>query len=270
MNKIKTISFVLIVAVLLIALSVFALAVPEGATVTPGAESRYESSGSPGQDTGAYAGNITELTVNSVGVTPSWQGYYGDVTGVFTLGDASDNIMYNWTTSTPSGEIFASSNNSVTWANIQCLNLTANGTYINEDGNPGTINQAGVNYTILENEFNINKTAGDGVNETFGNGSQPQGEGLTHDAFIVGSTSFGAGTCYSTHLFADSQSPEDGAFQQILLYEPSTQSVVFTTIINQDELGFDGSNHDFQMIVLEDGHEGDTSTDTYYFWAELE
>ena len=42
------------------------------------------------------------------------------------------------------------------------------------------------------------------------------------------------------------------------------------TILDEDEPGFDDNPHDFQMIVLEDGHGTDTATDTYYFWVELE
>ena len=59
-------------------------------------------------------------------------------------------------------------------------------------------------------------------------------------------------------------------FEEALLYEPNSQSVIFTSIIDEDVLGFDGRTHDFEMIVLEDGRGTDTATTTYYFYVELE
>jgi hypothetical protein len=39
-----------------------------------------------------------------------------------------------------------------------------------------------------------------------------------------------------------------------------------------DEIGFDGYEHDFQMLVLEDGHAGasELTPTLYYFWVELQ
>lgn len=271
MNRVNRI--LLISVLLVVLLSAFAIAAePFGATVTPTTPSDRGSADAAGSDTNAIAGNITNMDVSGFTITQSWQGYFGNVTGVITLEDSAGNVMYNWSESSPEGEIFASTNSSITWNYIQCFNLNAAGTYADDTGNAGGTSQFGTNMTILENEFNIVFDDKDGVNETFNvNGTQPQGENLIHDQFVVNSLLFTPGECgAATHLFADSNSSEDSAFQEVLLYEPTTYSVVFMSILDEDEWGFDDDQHDFQMIVLEDGHGTDTSVDTYYFWVELE
>lgn len=269
-NRILSISVLLVVLIVLLSVSVVALE-PFGATVSPTTPSDRGTVDDPDQDDNAIAGNITEMDVSGFSITQSWQGYFGNVTGVITLEDSGGNVMYNWSESSPEGEIFASTNDTLEWNYIQCFNLTADGSYQNDNGNAGATSLFGTNMAILEEEFNISWDDADGVNETFQlDGSQEAGEGLTHHRFWVNNLEFAEGECLSTHLFADSKSSEDDAFQEVLLYEPSTFSVVFTTILDEDEPGFDDRLHDFQMIVLENGHGEDTGVTTYYFWVELE
>lgn len=271
MNRVNRVFLISVLLVVLLSVSVIALE-PFGATVNPVSPSDSATVDNAGNDPNAIAGNITSITVSGFSVTQSWQGYFGNVTGVITLEDNGGNVMYNWSESSPEGEIFASTNSSLEWNYIQCFNLTAAGTYASDTGNAGATSQFGTNMTILEDEFNIAFDDRDGVNETFNyNGTQPQGEALIHDEFVVNSLLFTPGECgAATHLFADTNSSEDSSFQEVILYEPSTSSVVFMSILDEDELGFDDDPHDFQMMVLEDGHGTDTNTDTYYFWVELE
>jgi hypothetical protein len=270
MNRVNRILIISVLLVVLLSVSVYA-AVPFGATVTPTVPSQSGTADGSGNDPNAIAGNITDMDVTGYTVTQAWQGYYGNVTGVITLEDTSGDVMYNWTESSPEGEIFASTNSTLNWNYIQCFNLSSVGDYSDDTGNAGGVSQYGTNTTILEAEFNITYNDADGVNETFNNGTQPQGENLVHDQFIVNSLLFTPGECNATtHLFSNSQSSEDGKFQEILMYEPSTTSVVFAAILDNNEPGFDGDPHDFQMIVLESGHGTDTNVRTYYFWVELE
>ena len=269
MNRVNRILLISVLLVVLLSAFAYALS-PFGATVTIGAnETATEDTA---QSAPAIAGNISVLTVSAFTVTQAWQGYKGTVTGVITLEDTSGDVLYNWSEASPEGEIFASTNSSLIWPNIQCFNLTADGSYGDDTGNAGGTSKFGTNMTILEGEFNVTYDDSDGVNETFNvNGTQPQGEGLIHDLFYVNNLLFTPGECgAATHLFADSQSGEDSAFQEVLMYEPTTKSVVYATILDEDEAGFDGGSYDFQMIVLEDGHKIDTSISTYYFWVELE
>ncbi|MGY4884299.1 MAG: hypothetical protein ACP5NZ_01845 [Nanobdellota archaeon] len=203
----------------------------------------------------AIAGNVTELSVTGYSITQSWQGYFGNVSGTIQLADNSDNVMYNWSLASPEGEIYASTNDSLTWATIKCL-----------------ADEKGANFENLEAEFGIASDDVDGVNETFSlTGTHENGFGLVHDLFYTNNIEFSAGECNSTHIFAASQNATDSTFQEVLLYEPTTSSVVFTSILDEESpLGFDGNAHDFEMLVLENGHLIDTSTTTYYFWVELE
>jgi hypothetical protein len=63
---------------------------------------------------------------------------------------------------------------------------------------------------------------------------------------------------------------QQGHFEEVLLYEPSSTSVVFTSLIEDNLLGFDQRTHDFEMMVLENGHKTDVSPTPYYFFVELE
>jgi len=213
----------------------------------------------------AVAGNVTELNIEGFTTTQSWQGYFGNVTGTIQLADSGSKVLYNWSLASPEGEIYASTNNSISWANIQCFNFTADGTLADDSAQRGATSYYGTNLTQLESTFNIASDDVDGVNETF----TLSGAG-THDLFYTNSLEFSEGECMSTRVFSDAGSGENNKFEEVLLYDPDTQSVVFAAILDEDILGYDGASHDFEMLVLEDGHNSDTSTTPYYFYVELQ
>lgn len=242
----------------------FALAVePFGATVTPASPSNRSMPDDP-QGIPAVAGNVTELSIFGYSITQSWQGYFGNVTGTVMLADSSDNVMYNWSLASPEGEIYASVNNSIIWNYIQCFNFTSDGTYEDDTTSAGATSLHGTNLTILENMYGITSDDVDGVNETF----TLLGSG--HNTFYTNNFQFSEGECRNTQVFSNSGSGEDNKFEEVLLYEPTTSSVIFTSLLNENILGFDSNPHDFEMLVLEDGHLADTSITTYYFYVELE
>ena len=209
----------------------------------------------------AQAGNVTELTISGYSVTQSWQGYFGNITGTIQLADANDNSLYNWTLASPQGEIYASLNNTISWNNVQCFNFTANGTGGSGGEVSGATNLGGINLTTLEAQFNIGEDDVDGVNETFY---------LTdHDEFYTSNLHFSANECRSTRVYGNG-GPADQQFEEVLLYEYSTGSFIFTALLEEDLQGFDSAAHDFEMLVLEDGHGTDTASSSYYFYVELE
>ena len=59
-------------------------------------------------------------------------------------------------------------------------------------------------------------------------------------------------------------------FEETILYEATSGSVIFTTILDENVLGFDNAYHDFEMLVLENGHGINSGTTPYYFFLELE
>lgn len=70
------------------------LAAPSGASISVISSERTPSGDA--SNVSAIAGNITEIEifVGSSG-SQTWQGYYGNVSGGLSLGDASNNILYN-------------------------------------------------------------------------------------------------------------------------------------------------------------------------------
>jgi hypothetical protein len=236
---------------------------PFGANVTQGSSVRGIPD--PAQGIPAMAGNVTEITISGFSTTQSWQGYFGNVSGTIQLADSSDNVMYNWSLASPKGEVYASTNNSIIWNYVQCLNFTADGTYNPLDiNNAGGTSKYGTNLTILEDMFGIETDDVDGVDETF----NLLGSG--HNTFYTNNLEFSAGECRNTQVFSNLGHGEDNKFEEVLLYEPTTASVIFTSLLNQDAFGFDNNTHDFEMLVLENGHETDTAPTTYYFYVELE
>ena len=219
----------------------FVLASPNGAgTVAQVSSSNGPSAGTPANHS-AIAGNVTELTISGNSITQSWQGYFGNISGAIQLSDASGNPMYNWSLASPQGEVFASTSNSVSWESIECFNWTANG-------------------TALETSYNINDSV-DGVNETFSVANN-------HVEFTVGTITLDANTCMSADIFDSTGASVNGNFEEVLLSD--TTNTVFASLLEEDLSGFNNISHDFQMLVLEDGHSGDTNTETYFFYIELE
>jgi len=218
----------------------FVTAVPNGANITE--ESSSSATAASPENHSAIAGNITELTIQGDSITQSWQGYFGNVSGAIELANSAGNVMYNWSLASPQGEVYASNASSITWAGIECFNWTSNG-------------------TVVEGSYNIAAGDEDGLNETFSDSN-------AHAAFNTGTTSFSDGDCMTAFIFDSTQSATDDNFEEVLLSDG--KNTVFAALLEQDTLGFDNNPHDFEMLVLEDGHSGDSSAETYFFYIELE
>jgi hypothetical protein len=242
-------------------------AAPSGAAVTKGASSTAAAE-SAGSDN-ANAGNVTELTITGHTTTQSWQGYFGNVTGVVQLADGSNKVLYNWSVASPRGEVYASTNQTIYWGNIQCFNFTATGTHANEAALGGTTSNYGTNQLQLQAQYGISNNVTDydvdAVNETF----YLIGPG-THQLFYTANKRFSEGQCQNTRVFDATGKGVATNFEEVLQYEPTTTSVIFTSILNRDVPGFDSRTHDFEMLVLDNGHGTDVSTTTYYFFVELQ
>ncbi|MFH1801874.1 MAG: hypothetical protein ABH864_00310 [archaeon] len=253
---------VLVAGFLFLATDVLAVQ-PNGVSTISEIRSESASNDSAGNDT-AIAGNITELSITAYSTTQAWQGYIGNISGAIRLADASGDVFYNWSSASPSGEIYASTNVTVQWTNIQCFNYTANGSFISTGETAGGTSLYGMNLTQLEAEYGINSNDADGVDATFTDAN-------SHAEFFTAGKQFTAGECVSTDVFDSNGIGTDGNFEEVILYEPTTTSVIFTSLIESGSVdGFDNQDYDFEMLVLEDGHGTDTDTTTYYFFVELE
>jgi hypothetical protein len=259
-------------ALVLVAVEILPLAssalVPFGANVTEFSTSIPIADNATYHD--ALAGNVTGINVMGYTTTETWQGYFGNVSGTIQLADSNDYVMYNWTQISPRGEIYASTNSTITWTNVMCFNYTAIASGAAETGigtsGPGGTEAFGTNLTGLEAQYGINSSDVDGVNETFNfGGGLPGG----HHLFYTASRLFTEGECPTTQVYANT-GPVAAKFTEVLLYEPVTTSVIFTSLLENDMIGFDTATHDFELMVLDNGHGTDTSTTRYYFFVEIE
>ena len=93
--------------------------------------------------------------------------------------------------------------------------------------------------------------------------------------FYTNNLQFETGECLSTTIFSHTGEAINNTFEEVLLYEPDSEAVIFAAILDEEDVsGFDGDGtnefHDFEMLVLEDGHGTDRDERTYYFYVELE
>ena len=233
--KILGILFVLVLAVFT------AVAVPNGpSNINVLGSSRFPVASA--SNTSAMAGNVTELNFQSNTVTNTWQGYYGNVSGSIKLGDSNNNTLYDWTAASPNGEIYATKASATpTWASIACANPTQ---IIAEDTSIGA-----------DPSFDQ-----DSANKTFANVT-------SFNQFYVGNVNINTSQdCYAVQLNNASNVPSNN-FQEVLLHDGS--SLIYTSVLTQDANGFDNRTHDFEMIVGENGHNGDSTATPYYFYVEL-
>jgi hypothetical protein len=210
---------------------------PNGANVTV-ISSERASSDNP-ENTTAYAGNITSVDISGRSTTQSWQGYFGNVTGTIQLEGANGSVFYNWSASSPSGEVYATRAQEINFATIACASQQ---TIINEESFIGQ-----------------NSNDSDSVTNTFNSNLHPE--------FFVGKNQISANSCNATNIFGPS-GEQSTSFFEVLLAD-GAQNIVYTSILEQDTPGFNSRPHDFQMIVGENGHGTDTETTSYYFYVEL-
>lgn len=260
-NRVILLSIIFVCLVFLVLSLSSVIAVPFGAGTVTEENNTWAPADVPDSHD-AFAGNVTELIISGYSTTNTWQGYYGNVTGVIQLADSADNVMYNWSDTNPEGEVYASTNDSIDWYYIQCFNHTADGTYGDDTAQAGATSLYGMNHTQLQENFNIELDDPDAVNNSFAFNVTEE----SHPLFYTNSFQFDAGECMSIELY---NSTGVGDFYEILMYEPTGQSVIFNSILKRDANGFDNRLHDFEMLVLDDAHGIDLAPTTYYFYIEL-
>jgi hypothetical protein len=225
---------------------------PIGASVEDVNYSNMNASNYIPDSTYAIAGNLSEIYINGSSATKSWHGFFGNITGVLVLEDAQNYTMYTWNSAEPQGEIYASVNNSINWATVECFNYSSQ----NDQ---------------WESFYNITTNDVDGINETF--------KFNDHPMFWVGTITISAATCNNTYTYRD-DAPQYVDFVEVLLTDNASNPsapLIFTTIIENDldgnetdNSGYNGIPYDFQLMVAEDGQAGNDLATLYYFWVEIE
>jgi hypothetical protein len=186
-------------------------------------------------------GYISTVTIWSYAQDPRWKGMVGSVVGKFVLADQSGSKLFDWTLPTLTGRVYATRNSSSPlWSNVNCSNLT----FLNEEN---------VLISHTSPDDNLNMTFNYAVN-------------ATHNGFNVGARTIAANTCPTLNTYVNSN-PQDNQFEEMALYDGT--NTFYSTIINSNQTGFDGSKYDFQMIVPENGGQTFTGSTAYYLYVEL-
>ncbi|HIH23979.1 TPA: hypothetical protein HA251_03000 [Candidatus Woesearchaeota archaeon] len=185
-------------------------------------------------------GSFTTMLLNATTQTMRWKAYVGNVTGTFKLQDASNFTLYDWAITTVAGEIYASRNNTINWADIRCA----------------------VNSTLgaEQTQLNITTSKDDSINRTF--------NASVHRSFYVGTKLITNSSCRAIATFVNGTrqtASESASFQEVLLDD--TQRIVYTTLLENKARGYNNQSFDFQMIVAES--DINPTPSPYYFWAEL-
>jgi hypothetical protein len=229
-QNVKTILTAMVLTVFLLQI-VMAAPDPMGATLTPGNSSRGTNPAAT--QVSAQAGNVSQLNIDQTRITDIWQGFFGNVSGQIVLEDSGGHNFYDWTSTTTTGEVYASRNTVSSWATINCTNSTQ--------------------WQTEETALHIPAAATDGINETYSS--------TAHTAFDVGTRTMSG--CRSTRPY--NNLGVAGAFWNVMLNSDGT-NVVYTSLIADNQDAFDGSKVDFEVLVPTDKS---TGTAQYYFYVEL-
>jgi hypothetical protein len=246
--------FVLIVALAFLAAfaaSVFAQTIPLAPeTLTVVQTETSNTALYPAISVDAEAGNLTELYIYGETQTIAWQGFYGNVSGTIVLEDAQGNTFYDWSAAEPQGEVYASVNQSITWTTIACAPTLTDISYLN----------------TWQSLYGMNYTDYDTINKTYN---------LTdHAPFWTGYTTLD--NCPTAYTYVNSAA-QYLEFPSVLLTSDASSTLIFTAILEDKdegerdgEVGFDGGDYDFQLLVGEDGSGGNNVVTPYFFWVELQ
>ncbi len=235
----------LLIVLFIIAATLFFItevyAAPSSPQITYVSNSTYTSS-STNRSMDAK-GTITVVTMTLNQQDYKWKAYVGNVTGTLALDDANAQSIYDWSLTSITGEVYVSRASSVTWANVSC-----------------------VNQTVIDNEqtaVGMSSSARDNINSTF--------NFTIHRSFLVGTKNITESSCRSTATYVSDAAQAmsvNAFFQEILMKDDLSGSLIYTTLLEQNQASYNGNNvFDFQLIVAE--NESSSIPNNYYFYVEL-
>jgi hypothetical protein len=242
--KTKTIQHMLVLAVFLVIAIASVFALPSGPSIVnmiknetkSGAGTMVNGSGGTGSTAGGY---IFVMNMSASTQNVRWKAYVGNVTGKLVLEDASSSVIYDWSLSTITGEIYATRASSTpTWSSVVCANRSHIGS---------------------EEEVMQHTNQNDNITTTFWKQAD-------HPAFSVGTSDISANTCNTTNTYVNNAS-DSAEFDEMILYDGT--NTIYTTILESDQTGYSGQPYDFQILIPENGSSAWDSSTAYYFYVEL-
>ncbi|MCD4771309.1 hypothetical protein K8R30_02730 [archaeon] len=222
----------------LIFLSTLAIAIPTGpSAITHVSNTTGIATG--GQMVNISGGYISKFNITATSQNPHWKAFVGQLEGKFTLDDSTGSTIYDWTMSTVTGEVYATrASATIEWTTIGCANAAQ----------------------ITAEDVAMEQTGEDNITSTFTPASNAE-------TFLVAGTTITTNTCSATNTYVNNVT--DTKFEEVILYDSTNTDIVFATVLEADEQGYDGATYDFQMIVPENGNETNTGTTAYYIYVEL-
>lgn len=222
----------------LLILTTSVIAVPTGPTsiVVENDTTKQTTDGLMVNISGGY---IAKLNISASVQNPNWKAFIGDISGSFTLDDASGSTIYNWSAGAADGEIYATrQSGSVQWTTITCA----------------TAGEITVEELALEHD------GSDNITSTFSAGSN-------QNIYTIGSNpQITATQCYALNTFVSSN-PQATDFEEIILHDES--NIIYVTQIEAGgKTGYDGGDYDFQMLIPENASAGSAQI-PYYVYVEL-
>lgn len=223
-------------------------AVPDGVTIVHVSNSTKSPNSAEFLNTSG--GTISIVNLNGTTQNSKWKAFAGNITGLFTLEDASGAAIYQWETAEVNGEVYATrSSGTINWSGIAC---------------------ASVNATEIENKL-VNHTGNidDNITATF--------DDTTHQSFLVGTVPIGSNDCLTLNTYVNGTS-QDSDFEQMILYDRGSGyvdeshvfgNILYVSVIEDDVWGFNNQTYDFQMIVPDNGNDSTATPIPYYFYVEL-
>jgi hypothetical protein len=237
---VKGLLTILLLFILLISIVPNAVAIPVGPNVTYNSTSNATLR--PAVAITTFGGSFTTLLLNTTGQTYRWKAYVGNITGKLTLADATNKSIFDWSVTSVTGEVYATrSTTALDWSTISCADNT-----------------------LINNEdifMNMSLNGPDTINKTFNTS--------IHKSFYVGSTRIANSSCraIATYINGTSQSSSENALFQEILLKDGSSNLVYTTLVNSSNIGYNNNMYDFQMILAENEYQATPTT--YYLYVEL-
>jgi hypothetical protein len=195
-------------------------------------------------------GRIGTFDINATIQNPRWKAFIGNVTGRFTLTDPEGATVFDWTISSITGRIYATANSTaLSWGSINCSNVTS-------------LEWENVKFNHTRADDNITVTFNATINSTDDNLTVSG----SHNPFYVGNRYMPASTCPTLNTY-ESSNPQDTDFEEVALYDGG--NMIYATLLEDNEPGYNGYKYDFQMIVPEIGLSDFGGATAYYIYVEI-
>jgi len=204
-------------------------AVPGGATVTGSVT--YEQYTTSPSSINVYAGNITEANITAEQSTYHWAGIYGNASGYLVLGDSNGYKMYRW--AAQAKYVYFDDDSIINWGNF---------------GNTSCAQ--------IETQYAFLAGASDDCAHTF----------TTYRDFSSVATGDVVGSALAAQTYDGSGSP---FWYTIALNDTVANDVVFVGEVSTGTAYNGATFANYQVILPEDGSNGDTTPTPYYVWIEL-